>query len=429
MLNAPIVVVGTTSDYIDLIRRGHPGRAIFVTDPGERSKAHEPRPEMHEEILCNLQDSQGVVAALETHLQQWNMQPAGIACFDCESLELAARIAIWFDLPFASPQAIGTCRNKFLSKKIWRANKLPCPAAEIIRSASQIPGLLEHFRLPAIMKPLTGSGSELVFKCDTVEDCRRALFTIQNRLADHPDNRMYKPGKNGLSQMDSRREIVIENFIEGREYSCDIIVDIDRLQIIRTAEKLPAPDQTIGTTLAYMVPAQLPAELDHLLFERQLVSAAHTLGIERGLCMVDFIVNGRRPYLLELTPRPGGDCLFWLIRESCGLDMLGLALDFAAGIPIQLPVASEWKTLVGVRFFAKTAGTIRSVDTSSLERDSRIASFYLKARPDYRVTLPPEDYDSRILGHAVFEAHPNHPLLQQCLQIGNRLSVEMEPAG
>jgi biotin carboxylase len=428
MVSAPIVVIGTTSDYIDLIRKGHPGRTIFVTDPDERSRAHESRPKMREEILCNLRDTEGVVAALKTHLQQWNMQPAGIACFDCESLELAARIARSFDLPSASPKAIGACRNKFLSKKIWRANNLPCPLAKIIRSSSQIPELLKHFTPPVIIKPLTGSGSELVFKCDTDEDCRRALATIQNQLADHPDTRMYRPGKNGLSQMDSRREFVIETFIEGREYSSDVIVDGDYLQIIRTSEKLPAPDQTIGTTLAYKVPAQLPAGFDQLLFQRQLIAAAHALGIKRGLCMIDFIVNDRRAYFLELTPRPGGDCLPWLIRESCGLDMLGLSLDFAAGIPIQLPQASDWKKLVAVRFFALTAGTIRAVDTSGIEQDRRIISYYLRARPGHRVTLPPEDYDSRILGHAVFQPQRNRSLLHQCRQIGAKLSVEMESA-
>lgn len=427
MLSAPIVVVGTTSDYIDLIRKGHPGRAIFVTDPDVRSGAHEPRPEMHEEILCNLRNTGEVVAALKTHLQQCNMQPAGIACFDCESLELAARIARLFHLPFASPEAIGTCRNKFLSKKIWRANNLPCPPAEIIRNSSEIPGLLRHFTLPVIIKPLTGSGSELVFKCDTDEDCCRALITIQQRLADHPDTRMYRPGENGFTKMDCRREFVVETFIEGREYSCDVIINGDHLQIVRTAEKLPAPDQTIGTTLAYVVPAQLPAGLDQLMFQRQLITAARALGIKRGLCMVDFIVSDRIPYFLELTPRPGGDCLPWLIRESCGLDMLGLALDFTSGIPIQLPEGSDWRRLVGVRFFAKTAGTIRSVDTADIERDGRIISYYLKARPGYRVTLPPEDYDSRILGHAVFEPQRNHSLLHQCQQIGAKLSVEMEP--
>jgi len=426
MSSQPILVVGTTTDYIDEIRRRYPGRALFVTAPDEREKGSEPRPDPNEEVLCDLRHARLVWAALNDHLHQWHLQPAGVTCFDCESLELAARIAGALDVPFPSPAAVDACRSKFLSKQMWSNAGLPCPQSEMIHSPSQLPDLLKRLALPVILKPLTGSGSELVFKCTTADDCTQALATIQSRLADHPNERMYKPEKNGSSQMDSRRQLVIETFIEGKEYSCDVIIDGAHLKVIRTAEKLPAIDQTLGTTLAYMVPAQLPIGLDQNLFERQLYTAARTLGLERAVCMVDFIVSADIAYFLEMTPRPGGDCLPWLIRESCGLDTLGLALDFAAGNPIQLPEDSCWKPLVGVRFFAKTAGTICSVDASRLKQDARIASYYLKAQPGYRVKLPPEDYDSRILGHAIFEANPYDPIQQQCLDIEAKLTVAME---
>ncbi len=426
MSSKPLVVVGTTSDYIDEIRSRYPGRALFVTDPAERKRAGEPRPDPHEEILCDLRDAGLVWADLSEHLHRWRMQPVGVACFDCESLELAAQIAKTLDLPFPSLTAVAACRNKYLSKQIWHRAGLPCPQAEIIRRPSELPFLLKRLALPVVIKPLTGSGSELVFRCTTTENCNQALAKIQFQLAHHPNERMYKPGKNGSSTMDCRREFVIETCIEGQEYSCDVILDGEHLEIIRTAEKLLAPDQPPGTTLAYKVPAQLPPRLDQNLFKHQLHTAARTLGLERAVYMVDIIVRGNTAYLLELTPRPGGDCLPWLIRESCGLDMLGLALDFAAGNPIRLPEASGWKSLIGMRFFAKRAGIIRSIDDSFLKQDERIKSYYLKARSGYRITLPPEDYDSRILGHAIFEANPFESIRRQCLEIEAKLGIDME---
>ena len=126
MLKAPIIVVGATSDYIDLIRSGYPGRAIFVTESDERARAHESKPEMHEEILCNLRDTGKAIATLKTHLQRLNLRPAGVACYDCESLEPAAIIARSFNLPFVAPEAIAACRNKFISKK--NGAPVACPA-------------------------------------------------------------------------------------------------------------------------------------------------------------------------------------------------------------------------------------------------------------------------------------------------------------
>jgi hypothetical protein len=108
--------------------------------------------------------------------------------------------------------------------------------------------------------------------------------------------------------------------------------------------------------------------------------------------------------------------------------MLGLTLEFAAGRPLRLPQESEWEPRIGVRFFAQKAGTIRSIDDSGLKQEKCIKSYYLKARPGSRVKLPPEDYDSRILGHAIFEPQPIGSILEQCQQIAAKLHVEMEMA-
>jgi biotin carboxylase len=405
MSETRIVVVGTTTDYIDEIRSRYPRRALFVTDPVERAKAREDTPEPYEELLCDLKHAGQVIDALNAHRRRWQIKPIGVTCYDCESLQLAARLARDLDLDFPSPTAVTASRNKLISKRIWRHAEVPCPDAEIIRKLSDATQFMRNSSRPVVLKPLTGSGSELVFKCSDSGDLARAFDALKSRLAEHPNLRMYSD-RSGLSEMDSRREFVIETFIEGREYSCDCILEEKRLIIIRTAEKLPAPAQPPGTTLAYLIPAGLPRQLDQKRFKRQLHTAARALGLENAVFMVDFIVDGEVAYLLEITPRPGGDCLPWLIRESCGLDMLGLALDFAEGKRILVPEASHWKPLVGMRFFAKSAGVVKSVDARRLKKDNSVKAWYLKAQPGYRVKLPPEDYDSRILGHVIFEPNP-----------------------
>ncbi|MCX5908762.1 MAG: biotin carboxylase, partial [Deltaproteobacteria bacterium] len=50
------LVVGTTPDYIEWIRKITPDRGLFLTDPILRRRAKEPSPEAKEEILCDLAD-------------------------------------------------------------------------------------------------------------------------------------------------------------------------------------------------------------------------------------------------------------------------------------------------------------------------------------------------------------------------------------
>jgi len=159
----------------------------------------------------------------------------------------------------------------------------------------------------------------------------------------------------------------------------------------------------------------------------QLFKAARGLGLEKAICMVDFIVTDNKACLLELTPRPGGDCLPDLILKSSGWDILEGALDFAEGLKIKIPVQTEWKHLTGVRLFSERAGYIKKIDAKAVHLDRRVLRCYLKWGKGHHVILPPDDYDSRILGHIIFRPRDWNNPLRECLNIASKLKVTMEP--
>jgi biotin carboxylase len=426
MLHKRVVVVGTTADYIDIIRRRFPQRAVFVTDPAIRAGAKEPPPADGEELPCDLAQPKAAVAALQAHLDQWHVQPSGVVCYDCESMSLAAHMAEVFSLPYPSLHAIATCRDKFRSKRLWREAGVACPDVELIRTLPEGVAFLERSGRPAVLKPLTGSGSEFVFLCHDKYEFLGAFRRISTGLAAHPNIRMYSRDESNGDTADPRHVFAIEEYIRGREYSCDLILDGDRLEIIRIAKKIPAPDSPLGTILAYAVPAALPGGFDRDLLHRQLLTAAHALGLTRAICMVDFIIAKDRAYLLELTPRPGGDCLPDLIHFSSGLDMIGAALDFAEGRPVTIPDPPRWESLVGVRLFASQPGVITAIDTDKLRADPRVLQCYLKRSPGHEVILPPDDYDSRLIGHVIFRPDPTPAIESQCKIIAAGLRLEMK---
>ena len=428
MSSRRVVVVGTTADYIDLIRRRLPGRALFLTDAYERVVAVEPTPKPLEEALCDLSQPDDVLERLDRHLGRHRITPAGVVAFDCESMALAAHLGEHLSLPYPSAESVAACRSKFASKQLWRKAGVPCPEAELVDNAEQATAFLDRTGGPVILKPVTGSGSELLFVCSNAAECAAAVATMKKRLAHHANHRMYARCEQEGRCLDPRNVFVIERLVSGPEFSCDFTIDDGAVRVIRIARKIPAPRQPPGTTWAYVVPAELPAGIPPDAFRRQLLAAATAVGLDRALCMLDFIVDDGRAVLIEIAPRPGGDCLPPLLLHSAGLDMLELALDFAEGKSMAVDEPT-FRPLAGVRFFAKNGGVIRRIEDDGVCADPRVIKCRLKARPGHRVVLPPFDYDSRILGYAIFAPSNPDSIESECADIDAKLHIEFQPGG
>ncbi len=420
MKTDPVLVVGTTADYIDLIERKFPGRALFLTAPEERARADGyPAPEA--EVLSPLELS-AAREALARRREETGVRPAGVACFDCESLLLAAGLAGCFSLPFVSPEAVLASRDKHLSKKLWREAGLPCPESRLVREAEEAVELIRANGRPAVLKPLTGSGSELIFTCREAEDCREGFALLREKLAGHPNRRMYER----QGEVDPRTVFAAEELVEGEEWSCDFSLDPRRgAQIVRLTRKVPAREHSFGTVLAYRLAPELPAGLDQDSFLRQLEEAARALGIGRSICMLDFIAAGGEAKMIELTPRPGGDCLVALSRHGGGFEILGYALDFAVGREQAPPPLGQWEPLAGLHLLAPRGGTIREIDAAGILADPRVRECVLTARSGDRVAMPPDDYASRRLGHAVFLPRTGD-LENECRELAGKLRLKFE---
>ncbi|MBF0229029.1 MAG: ATP-grasp domain-containing protein [Desulfamplus sp.] len=505
MQSQRILIVGTTSDYIDLLRKKYPTKElVFITDSTIREKATEERPEPDEELLCELDRLGGVnnlaatnvtnshsstlpqevINLINKHIQLYGITLKGIACFDCESMALTAKIAASFNMPYPSIEAVMACRDKSKTRELWHAKGVPTPKYKRVNSAAQAveffnsvqsvqninfslnklnnENLLDKNKInflrdkiskitPCVLKPVDSSGSERVFRCSTANECEAAY------------NLICKP--------QSSPDIIIETYVEGTEYSCDFIIggtkdgeikvlknifcsgeDVYKHDVIpiRFTRKIPSPIPVFGTTMAYEIVDISSANIDKSYLISVLEKGAKALGITRAICMVDFIVDvHNKVSLLEMTPRPGGDCLPWLIQKAMNIDILKLNLDFACysnqsfkkedfklkhlptcydkhlstGCDKYLPHFDD--KLIGLRIHANQSGVLRSIDTKKVESDSRVREIFIKHKTRHQITLPPENYDSWNLGHIIFKPFEDIPYKDQCMELLSMLKIDI----
>ncbi len=426
MSDRRVLVVGTTPDYIAYISERYPGRALFLTDPVQRAGSVEAAPDDASEIVCDLLDKDSLLQALKKHLEELHQSLSGVVCYDCEWLTLAAELAERFSLPFPSVESVRLSRDKFLTKKKWSEHAVRCPRVELVHSGWQALRLVERFGQPVVLKPLTGSGSELTFLCCDNYDLTMAYRSIREGLARRSLLPLYKISEADGDQHVFDHPVLAEEFVEGREYSADFIIDDGNVILIRVAKKIRYDALPFGTTMAYVIPARLPAWLSREALAGRLRDAAQALGLTRAICMVDFIISKEEIVLLELTPRIGGDCLPPLIRRSCGLDTIGLALDFAEGRAYEIPAADQWRAHVGMRLFSPHSGVLSNVSCKQLSEDSRVKEIFIKRASGHEITVPPEDYDSWLLGHVIFEPQPDVSLETQCNDLRDKIFINVE---
>lgn len=418
--NKRVLVVGTTSDYIDWIERHYPESALFLTAPDVRSAASEPAPPPATEIVCLLSDYRQPRAELATHLAVHRIQLDGVVSFDCESMGLAADLAARYHLPYPSLQAVDNCRNKYAAKSLWQAAGLDTPAARLVHTADEAAAFIGESGGRCVLKPLSGSGSELIFSCTDEAAGRKNFIKIRQGLQQRADHRLYQPFLNAAP------DVLAEEWIQGEEYSCDFIIDAGRADIIRLTRKIPAGGGHFGITRGYLLAPALFNEIDISPLEDTLVRSAGALGLTRAICMLDFMIVKGRIILLELAPRPGGDCLPPLLRAGLGIDIIKLAMDFSRRVPVRVPALSDFPALAGVRLMATTGGRLKEIDVQSLRQDDRVREIGITRKPGHLIQMPPADYDSWILGHIIFSPDGLSGLDEQCRQLLNQVIVKVE---
>lgn len=418
-----VLVVGTTSDYIEWIRKIRPGQALFLTEPKVREKAIEPCPDNEEEILCPICDIDDAVRALDHHKKTFGVTLSGITCFDCESMETASILAEKMGLPYPDLETVRNSRDKFISKQLWGQNQIPCPQTCPVNTEAEVLNFLDLVPAGIVLKPFCGSGSELVFKCTTRKECNTAFKAVADGLTARSGNPLFKPTDAGAFQM------LAEEWVAGPEFSCDFLMEKDRAVILRKTRKIKVDSRPFGTISGYAI---CPDNDDHEnmpandILADVFYRAARVLGIETGVCMVDFIRRHKKPVLIEMTPRPGGDCLPFLLKEAGNIDILGLTLDAAQGVAWKNEKKGPFSPLVAFRIHARKNGVLKRIKTDAVEKDTRVKKIHLIHPPGHRVTMPPQDYDSWLLGHMIIEPNRRKFFETECLLLAKRIDIEMD---
>lgn len=335
------------------------------------------------------------------HLQENGVFIKGIFSSSEYYIFMAAKLAQEFGMPSANANAIAVCRNKYLQNNILREANLNIPKTYLIDNIDILELHKDNLKFPMIVKPVEGSGSVGVKKCDNYkslnEHCSQLLGRYTNERGATIDNR-----------------VLLEEFIVGEEFSAELF-----------------NGKLIGVTKKYLSPMPFfieighdyPAKLDKAILqtiENDVCEAVRTLNLLWGACHVEFRLMQNKLYFIEVNPRLAGDLIPLLVKYSQGIDLIDNQFRLITDMPLLLYKTCNKRAAIRF-FFSETEGEIQKFNIEILKHEEGVLELELYNKVGGMVKKS-GDFRER-LGHVVFDpdilpSYKAETLMKEALIVG-----------
>lgn len=241
----------------------------------------------------------------------------GILSFACDpGVVTAAYVAEKMGLPSSGPyESVEILQNKGKFRKFLTENNFNVPVAKQYTDIETALNDTEMFNWPVIVKPTDSAGSKGVTKVEEKDKLKDAI--------------------NYALKFSHSNEFIIEDFLEkvGDSSDCDSFSIDGKLKFVSfSAQKFDENCENPYTPAAYTWPAliskihqeELTNEIQRLLTLLNMKNSIYN--IETREC-----TNGKA-YIMECSPRGGGNRLAEMVRYMTGVDMITNIVKVALGM-------------------------------------------------------------------------------------------------
>lgn len=270
------------------------------------------------------------------------------------SMNVMGRIHDELNLSGVSRKQAVVATNKHLMREAFKKGDAPSPVSILAKSAEDA---WEHFcndfDTNAILKPSRNSGS-------------RGIAKVERGISKEEFIRLYD-----IALEESRdNSVLIEQFIEGPEFSVEIIVWEGRVNVLTVTDK-KTTEAPHFVELGHNQPSCFPDETVTLIKDAA-VRGVKALGVDKCACHAEVKVQDGRAYLMEIGARMGGDFISTVLtRLSTGIDMVAAAINCALNIePDLTPKAAPQG--VCIRYFCPKPGKLVSISNTEALNDPRV---------------------------------------------------------
>lgn len=251
------------------------------------------------------------------------LQIDGIMSFAVDpGVVTAAYVAEKMGLPFAgSYESVRILQNKDLFRKFLSDNNFNVPVSNSYTDLNEAMSDLDRFDFPVIVKPTDSAGSKGVTRVDEKEGIPEAFrHAKENSISGH---------------------VIIEEFIEKRGCSSDCdSFSVDGKMVLTTfdAQHFDVHAANEYVPSAYSWPSTFTKEEEDMLAS-EIQRLVTLLDLKTSIYNIETRVGiNCKPYIMEMSPRGGGNRLAEMERLISGNDMIEAAVRGA----LNMPPRNQW---------------------------------------------------------------------------------------
>lgn len=227
-------------------------------------------------------------------------------------VNVVAKVSKILGLPAMSPEVANICTNKYLLRKLFSENFINAPKFYLVSDDVNLDSFKEY---PYIVKPVDSSASRGVKKVECETDLKEAIEEAKSY------------SRTG--------QVLIEQFIGGKEFSVETLTQNNETTIVNITEKL-----VIGEEYGYFVedthiePARI-SQTEWMLIESEVNKALALIKANNCPSHTEVKIWHSKAYIIEMACRLGGDYITsHLVPLSTGIDMLANLVKLSVGEPI-----------------------------------------------------------------------------------------------
>lgn len=233
-------------------------------------------------------------------------------------VNVVAAIGKEVGLPAMSAETARLCTNKYLQRECLRTHGIKTPRYCIVNYGDCLDDLRD-MSFPLIVKPVDSSASRGVTRVKNAEQLREAIRFANTQSRSHT--------------------VIIEEFIEGQEFSVESFSQNGETHIIAITQK-----KTIGEEYGCFVedthiqPAMISNEVAEII-KAEVLAATKALGADNCPNHTEVKVNGDGAFIIESACRLGGDYITSdLVPLSTGVNMLENLIRVSIGESIDVNI-------------------------------------------------------------------------------------------